>query len=248
MVCASWSDHGLHTRGSLEGFERIASKQKWLFTHGRKKWETFYSDEGLSWQKRFLDRFLRDIDNGMDRVPQVRLEVRRAFYQQEVRSEDSWPLRSVQPALLYLCGNTGSLQTELPASEGTVRYDSTSTNGRASFSCRFARPVELIGGMRLKLWVSTSEGDDLDLFVVLRKLDPAGREIFFSGYNGYERDSLAKGWLRVSHRELDASRSTPLRPWHSRTSMQQLNPGEIVSAEVEIWPSATFFEAGSRWR
>src|SRR5262249_36102384 len=23
LVCASWSDHGLHTRGSLDGFERI---------------------------------------------------------------------------------------------------------------------------------------------------------------------------------------------------------------------------------
>ena len=41
LVCANWSDHGLHTRGSIEGFERISSREKWLFTHGRKKWETF---------------------------------------------------------------------------------------------------------------------------------------------------------------------------------------------------------------
>jgi hypothetical protein len=31
LICASWSDHGLHTRGSIEAFERISSKQKWLF-------------------------------------------------------------------------------------------------------------------------------------------------------------------------------------------------------------------------
>jgi len=37
LVCASWSDQGLHTRGSFEGFSRIASRRKWLFTHGRKK-------------------------------------------------------------------------------------------------------------------------------------------------------------------------------------------------------------------
>jgi len=73
------------------------------FTHGRKKWETFYGEEALAWQKRFLDHFLRDLDNGMDRVPKVRLEVRKAYYQQEVRSEESWPPASVQPALLYLC-------------------------------------------------------------------------------------------------------------------------------------------------
>jgi predicted acyl esterase len=142
LVCASWSDHGLHTRGSIEGFERISSKQKWLFTHGRKKWETFYGDEALAWQNRFLDHFLRDLDNGMDQVPRVRLEIRKAFYQQGVRSEESWPLPSVQPMRLYLCASTGSLQAEPLSSEGNVRYQSTSRNGKAVFSYRFERPIE----------------------------------------------------------------------------------------------------------
>jgi len=35
MVYASWSDHGLHTRGSIEGFERISSGEKWLWCTGR---------------------------------------------------------------------------------------------------------------------------------------------------------------------------------------------------------------------
>src|ERR1700733_14084305 len=109
LVCANWSDHGLHTRGSIAGFERIASSQKWLFTHGRKKWETFYSEEALALQKRFLDRFLRDADNGMDRTPRVRLEVRSGYYRQEVRNVDRWPPSSVQPAMLYLCANSGGL-------------------------------------------------------------------------------------------------------------------------------------------
>jgi hypothetical protein len=54
--------------------------------------------------------------------------------------------------------------------------------------------------MRLRIWVGTSEGDDLDVFVVLKKLDATGSEVFFSGFNGYERDSVAKGWLRVASR------------------------------------------------
>jgi len=245
LVCASWSDHGLHTRGSIEGFERISSRQKWLFTHGRKKWETFYGEEALAWQKRFLDHFLKDLDNGMDQVPKVRLEVRKAYYAQEVRSEKSWLLSSAQPALLYLCANTGTLQREPVAAEGKVQYQPASRNSRAVFSLRFEQPAEFIGSMRLKLFVSTSEGDDLDLFVVLRKLDSTGKEVFFSGFNGYERDSVAKGWLRASHRELDLSRGTPLRPWHSHTRIQKLRPGEIVPVAIEIWPSATLFEAGS---
>jgi predicted acyl esterase len=245
LVCASWSDHGLHTRGSLEAFARISSPQKWLFTHGRKKWETFYGEEALAWQKRFLDHFLRDVDNGMDQSPRVRLEVRKAYYEQDVRQVESWPLKSVQPTLLYLCADTGALQREPPASEGKMRYQSRARNGRAVFSLKMERPVELIGSMRLKLWVSASEGDDMDLFVVLRKLDSTGKEIFFSGFNGYGRDSVAKGWLRASHRELDPARSTPLRPWHSHTRLQKLHRGDIVPVEIEIWPSATLFEVGT---
>ena len=126
-----------------------------------------------------------------------------------------------------------------------MEYQPTRRNGRAVFSCRFKQAAELVGGMRLKLWVSTSEGDDLDLFVVLRKLDSSGKEVFFSGYNGYESDGVAKGWLRASHRELDPPRSTALRPWHSHTSIQKVRPGDIVPLEIEIWPSATLFEAGS---
>jgi predicted acyl esterase len=99
--------------------------------------------------------------------------------------------------------------------------------------------------MRLKLWASTSENDDLDLFVVLRKLDSSGSEVFFSGFNGYQRDGVAKGWLRASHRALDPSRSTALRPWYSHARIEKLRSGDIVPLEIEIWPSATLFEAGS---
>lgn len=34
-VVASWSNHGLQTRGTLEAFRRIASKPKWPDVHGR---------------------------------------------------------------------------------------------------------------------------------------------------------------------------------------------------------------------
>ncbi|HLJ89069.1 MAG TPA: CocE/NonD family hydrolase [Candidatus Angelobacter sp.] len=245
LVCASWSDHGLHTRGSLEGYQQISSKQKWLFTHGRKKWETFYSEEALSYQRRFLDHFLKGASNGMCAVPRVRLELRMGFYQQEVRAEEAWPLQSIRPTPLYLCANTGSLEKEPVAAEGMVQYLSTRRNQKAIFSLRFQNQTELIGGMGLKLWISTSEGDDLDLFVVIRKLDCTGKEVFFSGFNGFERDSVAKGWLRASHRELDTSRSTQLRPWHTHRRIQKLAPGEIVPVDIEIWPSATLFESGS---
>jgi len=52
------------------------------------------------------------------------------------------------------------------------------SSGRVSFVHRFVRDTEITGGMTLKLWVSTSNGEDLDLFVLLRKFDADGLETF----------------------------------------------------------------------
>ena len=81
---------------------------------------------------------------------------------------------------------------------------------------------------------------------MLKKFDAAGNEVFFCGYNGYEKDAVAKGWLRVSHRALDAARSRPSRPLHTHERQEKLGAGAIVPVEIEILPSSTWFEAGSR--
>ena len=245
LVCANWSDHGLHTRGSIEAFERLPTRRKWLFTHGRKKWETFYGPEAVAFQKRFLDHFLLGIDNGQEAVPQVRLEVRTSFYKQLVRTETTWPLPTMQPATVYLNGAKGLLEPDYPRTDTPVTYRPTVRGEAARFTRRFEQATELVGGMRLKLWIATSEGDDMDLFVVIRKLDPEGLEVVFSGYNGFEHDAVAKGWLRASHRMVDPTLSAPTRPWHSHLALERVRPGDILPLEVEIWPSATLFEAGS---
>jgi predicted acyl esterase len=244
LVCASWSDQGLHTRGSLEAFSRIGSPEKWLYTHGRKKWETYYGAEAVATQKRFLDHYLKGQDNGWSATPHVRLEVRKAYYRQDVRHEAHWPLPDTSFVPLYLDLNKGALCTTPVASEARIAYDAT--RGQAAFSIHFAEPVELTGEAKLRVWTSTSEGDDLDLFVVLKKFDERGREVFFSGYNGYRKDAVAKGWLRVSHRALDPLRSRPSRPYHSHDRLEKVLSNEIVQVDIEILSSSTWFEAGSR--
>jgi hypothetical protein len=247
LVCASWSDHGLHTRGSFEGFERMGSRHKWLFTHGRRKWQTFYSPEARDFQRRFFDHFLKGEANGWERTPRVRLEVRKTREEFAVRVEPVWPLRGVAYTPLYLDATTGQLRGQPVPDAAAVRYRSTGRRGRdhAWFGYRWSSETELTGSMTLKLWVSTSEGDDLDLFVVVHKLGPAGDEVFFYGFNGFAKDAVAKGWLRVSHREMDAGRSRPGRPWHSHRHRQPVTAGAVVPVEIEILPSATLFEAGS---
>lgn len=92
LICATWSDQGLHSRGSFEGYKQISSSRKWLFTHGRQKWSVYYSDEALQFQKDFFDHFLKGIDNGFDQRKSVRLEIRECIDKYKVRYETSWPI------------------------------------------------------------------------------------------------------------------------------------------------------------
>src|ERR1022692_3449917 len=81
FVVASWSDQGLHNRGTIEGYKHISSKDKWLLVHGRKKWQFYYRPDNVELLRQFFDKFLRGVDDsGVDAWPRVRLEAREQFY------------------------------------------------------------------------------------------------------------------------------------------------------------------------
>ncbi|HEY4887423.1 MAG TPA: CocE/NonD family hydrolase [Candidatus Dormibacteraeota bacterium] len=244
FVVASWSDQGLHTRGTLEGFKRISSKQKWLLVHGRKKWQYYYQPENVERLRLFFDRFLKGIENEVDRWPTVRTEIRDAFYVGEMRDENEWPLARTVYEELYLDGTGASLGPLTAGAEAAVSYPAAT--GRARFTYRFNTTTELVGHMKLRLWVEADGADDMDLFVGLQKLDESGNFMPFSFLNALEDGPVALGWLRVSHRELDEARSRPEQPWHTHLREQRLKPGEIVPVEIEIWPSGTRFQKGEQ--
>ncbi|MDJ0642916.1 MAG: CocE/NonD family hydrolase [Erythrobacter sp.] len=245
LIAATWSDQGLHTRGSFEGYKHIASDRKWIFTHGRAKWDVYYSDEALAYQKDFFDHFLKGEDNGFDDRPSVRLEVREDLRNYAVRYVDDWPVPGTDHRQLFL-NALGSLGTSPPTESGSAEYNSTS--GRAEFSYTFAEDTEITGNMKLKLWVSTDEGDDMDLFVGVQKLDREGREVTFFAKTGYTKGQVAMGWLRVSQRALDEERSTPWQPVLLHDELQPISPGKVVPVEIEILPSSTIFRAGETLR
>ncbi|HUI73059.1 MAG TPA: CocE/NonD family hydrolase [Spirochaetia bacterium] len=248
LVCGSWSDHGLHARGSFAGFEEIGSSEKWLFTHGRRKIEVFYSDEALAVQTAFFAHTLQERVDAMKTVPTVRIERRSSYYKADVRGEPTWPLKDALAHHLSLSASSRSLVDQIPHEVSVAEYESTRKNDTAAFSCTFAEDTEITGSMALKLWVSSPESDDLDLFVTVHKMDRQGKEVFFPGFNGFSKDCVAKGWLRASLRHCDAKRSTTFRPWHDLKEKQLVRPGDIVPVEIEIQPSSTLFEAGTTLR
>jgi predicted acyl esterase len=251
FVVASWTDHGLHNRGTLEGFKKIASKEKWLLVHGRKKWWHFYQPENVERQRQFFNRFLKGIDNHVKDWPRVRLEVREEFYVGKSRNENEWPLARTQYTKLFLNASDGKMSKSPFEKEAQVRYnvdDITDKTQNAKFEFKFDEKAELTGHMKLKLWVQADGSDDMDLFVAIEKFDRSGYLVPFAFFGNHDDGPVALGWLRVSHRELDEKKSTPYQPFHKHQREIKLKAGEIVPVEIELWPSSTLFERGERLR
>lgn len=250
-VVASYSDQGLHTRGTLEGFKRIGSEHKWLEVHGGKKWGYYYSEQGIARELAFFDHFLKGADNDVPRWPTVRFDVRADRHTAETKEATAWPLADTELMVRHLDAASGSLLGEAPTAPASVDYDAEQLGrgrGRATFDWRVEAPVELVGGARLHLWVSAPDADDMDLFVALQKLDRFGDFVGFNYYAVFEDGPVALGWLRVSHRALDVERSTDIQPVLTHRREEKIAPGTIVPADIEILPSGTRLEAGETLR
>src|ERR1700684_3913188 len=93
-------------------------------------------------------------------------------------------------------------------------------------TARLAVDTEITGPLAAVLWVSSSS-EDMDLFLTLRNIDPEGNDVMETGQQGTPVP-VAKGWLRVSHRELDPELSRPYRPYHRHVRRLFLTPGGVA--------------------
>ncbi|MAW78734.1 MAG: X-Pro dipeptidyl-peptidase domain-containing protein [Parvularcula sp.] len=246
FVVASWSDHGLHSRGTLEAYKRIGSSEKWLEVHGRKKWAHYYAPENRQRRQAFFDHFLKEKSTLVPAWPKVRLEIRNSAHEFEERVENEWPLARASYRKLWVDAAAHSLQTERPGGASSTSYDAT--EGRAVFDMAFEEKTEITGHVKLKLWVEAEGADDMDIFVALQKLDADKNHVGFMFYAFYDTGPAALGWLRASHRALDEERSSPEQPVHRHDREEPLVAGEPTPVEIELWPSSTVFMPGETLR
>jgi uncharacterized protein len=242
-VVASWTDHGVHTRGTLEGFKRIASPRKWLEVHGGKKWGYYYEPGSIARQTAFFDYVLKGQSNEVAQWPPVLLHVRDRHGVATIKRAAAWPVEATEYRRLHLNAATGQLATDPPAQAANVRYDPLDDAVEAQFDYGFDTDTDLVGHMKLQLTVSVEDADDMDLFVAIEKLRD-GERVPFTHWAVFEDGPLALGWLRLSRRELDAARSTEFQPVLTNASERKIASGERVEAQIEILPSGTRFAAG----
>ena len=251
MICASFSDHELHTFGSFRAYEKASSAKKWLYTHRSGKWAEFYKSDTLALQKDFMDHFLKGTSNRFDDLPPVRVEVRSDREKpHEIRWERTWPLESTEYRKLYLSSGN-ALKADAETVERETTYDGKT--GQTVFEHVFTEPTELTGYFKLKLWVEARANagqaetpNDLVLCCFLDKRDSQGRSVRFYGSVGQDQDMVSRGYGRASRRELDPIVSTDWNPVPLCKKDEFLRSGDVVPVEIAICPSSTFFDAGER--
>ncbi len=241
LSAGNWGGLGLHLRGNIEGWDRAASKEKWLSIHIGTHFESFYLPRYIEMQKKFFAHYLKDEANGWSDQPPIRLEIRGPHGATE-RAEQEWPLARTQWTKLYFDAGQRTLSPAAPKAEIEVSYD-TQGEGIDFTTAPFASETEFTGPLMARLWVSSSTAD-LDIFATLRMFDPEGKEVIFTGAS--EKVPVTRGWLRASHRKLDPALSRPDRPWHAHDEIQKLTPRKVYALDVEIWPTSIVCLPGYR--
>ncbi|GAA3677159.1 CocE/NonD family hydrolase [Arthrobacter ginkgonis] len=243
-VVASWSDHGLHTRGTLEAYRLMSSNEKWLEVHGQKKWRYFYDPSNVERQRVFFDHYLLDRGAGPVDWPKVRLEVHDTAERYGLREDLPWPIPEDRAVRLHADLQTRTLGESAPVAAASATFDPMV--GSLDLEHVFAAPTDVVGPMRLRLWLQADDAEDADIFVAVRKFAADGTERRFAFNALFEDGPVALGWLRASHQELDTEKSSELQPVHLHEGEEPLVPGEPRALDVEIWPSGTFFDAGEK--
>lgn len=166
------------------------------------------------------------------------------------------------------------MSEDRPKRSSSTSYQSDSwDDDGAHFTHTFKEYTEMIGFSQAKLYLSCDATDDLDVYVICRKLDVNGKPLLQVAIplnalpSGTKADDLPdlnifkyvgpNGRLRASHRQVtEDSRLTPeqtklLEPataWHPHDSEDKIPPGQIVCLDIPLWPTGIIFEAGESLR
>ena len=261
-VVASYSNT-LHTAGTFRAWRRMASDQKWLRVHSTQEWPDYYDEANREDLRRFFDRYLKDEQNGWETTPRVRYSLLDLEGGDRIKlPAGEFPPVEVVLEKLFLHGRSRTLSQAAPKDEATAVYEIGSNPDVVSFVTRFEEETVLVGYPKAHLWVEAQGADDLDLFVLLQKLDAYGTPLqqFTVPNQGALAQDLTErgasilrykgsdGRLRVSLRHLDERLSTEAVPAHSFDRIEKLAPGQIVDVQIELLPIGLVFHPGEQLR
>jgi len=260
-VVASYSN-SIHTPGTFRGWREMASTRKWLRIHSTMEWPDYYVEEHQADLLRFFDRYLKDVDNGWEYTPTVRYTLHDLEGNDRVNlTATQFPPATAVTARYYLDAKSGSLVAQPPAA-ARADYDATSKDGNIQFSLGVDSATAFVGYPRLRLYAEAEGADDMDIFVLLQKLDRDGNALeqitvpnkspqmqamtregaSILNYKG------SNGRLRASMRHLDEKKTTDDVPVHTFDRVEKLAPGQIVALDFDLFPMGLLLYPGQQFR
>ncbi|MGI6590954.1 MAG: CocE/NonD family hydrolase [Eggerthellaceae bacterium] len=246
LNCLNFATQMLHARGSAQAFRESATKDKWMFTHRTGEWTTYYSPEANALMRKFFDRFLKGADNGMEKIPRVRLEIREFKDRvKEVRYEDEYPPKNVEWTQLCLDVDGHSLHTGTPARDACAEFDLR--RGSLQFSYRFDCDAEIVGPMVCTLYIELLGCEDAYLFAGAQKFHN-GEEVEFEGAYGFANDVVTKGAIRCALRKAEQDKEHPYLVHYSFDEPQPIKPGQVAKVVISLENQATYYRKGDELR
>jgi predicted acyl esterase len=272
-----WAKMQLHSRGNIDGYLRARGPKKLRMSGVPNAWAAAVEFASVDFHKRvllpFYDHYLKGASTDYLARPNVEYAVRGS---NAMRSSDTWPLANVRYVACYLTQLTSQSVTSLndgglsraPGATGATSYSYPIPGwvagvvgfGPSGPSGGFdpvrrvltftgeplAQDLEIAGPIKLTLFLSSTAAET-DVFAKLSDQYPQANEDRAKGLNPLA-EVVTRGWLRASHREIDAAHSTDMVPRYTHRNPEPLTRGVIYKLEISLEPMAYLFRKGHRIR
>lgn len=236
---------------------------EWL---AEQEWPDYYSEKGQQERLKFFDHYLKGIDNGWENTPVVQYSLMdMAGNNVNGLPSETFPPEGTSYKKLFLNGGARimagfSTPANIPSPVPSVHTPPLVP--QASFLYTAEERTELVGYPKLKLWAETKDTDDMDIFVLVQKMDQSGnvmKEITIPNKSARIHDNGdygatvtvypgTSGILRLSMRHLDEEKTTDINPAYTFDRSEKLASGEIVPVEVELAPIGLVMNPGESLR
>ncbi|MEY2926399.1 MAG: hypothetical protein RL367_876 [Pseudomonadota bacterium] len=274
----------IHQLGSSETFIHSTGAKAKRFDFIDAWFPHCYADATVADHQRWFDHWLKGADNGVTAEAPVRIQLRTGNGGYTLIEEQDWPIARTDYRRWYLDAAPSEWQgtgprkdlmriaKEAPAAASSASYAADLDLGQPMLSPMgpvggtprwqtglsfvsepMTEDMAVIGYMKAGLWVSSSSSD-MDIFVSVRVLDEAGREIRYDAAIHPAHPLFAApvghGLLKVSHRKIDEARTTEYWPVHTHAEADYapLADGEVVAIELGLNPSTAMIPKGCRLR
>ena len=273
-----WSKMFLHVRGVIDGYAQANAPKKLRMSGAPNAWGAQAEFSSVEFHEKvllpFYDHYLKGKETDYLARPPVQYAVRGANV---MRNAQTWPPANTGYENYYLNAaktnsvtslNDGGLAKEFPHDDAATAYDYPNPGwvvgvvgfgpqGPASgfdparrvltfTTAALDKDLEIAGPIKLELHASSS-ANDTDFFIKISDQFPQSPEDRAKGVNPFA-EVVTRGWLRASHRAMDAAKSTEMEPFHPHDREEPIEPGKVYKFEISVEPMAYQFKAGHRIR